>query len=1148
MFKNWIFLFASRSLLALTTLNVTLSSDNNPGGMGDVGDLRYCLNTMNQGLNGPPDDYAITFAFPMTIQLNGILPLINNSSNPVNITIGNSGSIQTVVIDGNSGAYSGLFIPMGNVTIQNMVFQNLTAKGGSGGDGTAGGGGGAGLGGAICIPQSFLNGSNPSITLMNVSIDTCSAIGGNGGSYFNISSPTGDEGGGGGGGRSGNGGSVATTGSTGGAGGGGFGGDGGDVTLSSSDPAGGGGGGGGGIGSKANLGPFANLGNGGSDQSVGSAGNGYGLTTTAGSGGGGYAGGIRAGGGGGGDITGGSPLAGGGGGGSAGLSGLEPQGNIPPGGSAAPSGGSGGDGGGGGGAAVVVTTSTNSVDGQAGNGGYGGGGGGGAGTGAYDTSYTVQGGSGGLGGGGGGGGANQSGLTPAGGGNSLGGGGGGGGGPTSGSNASGGTDIGSLGGGAGGFGANTFGFGSGGGGGGGGSGLGGAIFVDSFLNLTIQAIPGIPTIFNTTNNTTQGGAHGTGGPGGSDGFDGSALGNNIFLRAGSSLTLLAQNTNDLLTLGEQVSFVDDTLFGAGGTNISVRGNGTVIYNGSSDYQGSIMINNANFKVNGSINEASISVCRNISFSSQRGTLSGAGILTGNVFVNSGTISPNPGATLSLGSLTLSPADLINNTLGSLVHIEIDSGGTSLVSIAGPASLAGVLEIALDPSAAPGTYIVLTSSGITGTFDSIAFTGAAPSYSLSYLPIGAPTFVQFDFLGFSSLSLSTQGLKGNNLRVANYLNYLAPDAGGLGLTGQYALLNSLSPSEYRAALESISPSRNSIATFAAQNIMFMFSESLNAHFTKRRLAYNQSQNYHEAETSFVAYNDLLAVSPSPRSTIYNPPQNTSSQIWTMGFGQFSSQDAQDQTPSFNFNSGGFFVAYDYGNTDLGCIGALAGYAHSSIQEHQSMGNSQLSGGYFSIYGTRTFSEFFIDAALWGEYMDVDQKRTISFTGFKETAKSSYHAKELDLHFAAGYDFNIATGTIEPFGLLDWVFEWDPSYSEKGAAPYNMEISSRTSWMLRFETGLNGYNTTTYSSGTLIARAKLSYVYKKPHHVGHLNAAILTAPASFVVEAFTFEQSLISPAIEIFWQTKWNGYGSISYNGEFGSGYSSNQFYGKIGYSF
>lgn len=756
MYKYWmclIFLLISNSLYALTTLTVTSATDNNPGGMGEIGELRYVLNLMNQNLSTSADDYAIVFDSPMTIQLNGILPIINNSSNPVNITIGNPGSIPTVTIDGNSGAYSGFFIPMGNVTIQNMIFQNLTAKGGNGGDGISGGGGGMGAGAAIYAPQTFLNGSNPSITLMNVLVNQCSAVGGNGGSYFSLSSPTGNEGGGGGGGFSGNGGSIVTTGSTGGAGGGGFGGDGGNVTLAF-EAQGGGGGGGGGLGSRATLGPLTNLGNGGTDQSVGLDGNGYGLNITAGSGGGGNSGGINAGGGGGGGPIGIIQAFGGGGGGSWGTNGTPAQGNIPQFrprrlGSVAPSGGMGGDGAGGGGGGVVkYDVVPNEVDGQAGNGGYGGGGGGGAGTGARDSDYTVQAGTGGIGGGGGGGGVNQSGYTSAAGGNSQGGGGGGGGGPSSGTTALGGTDTGHLGGGEGGYGASNYGASYGGGGGGGGSGLGAAIFVDTGLNFTIKAFSGLPTTFNTTNNTTQAGTHGYGGPDGSDGTDGTALGNSIFLRTDSSLTFMAQDAGDVLTLGDQVAFTDDTIFGTVGSSVFVAGNGLVIYQGTTDYQGPVTVNNANFKVNGLINQAPIFVSRDSTFSSQRGTLSGSGALTGNVFVNSGTISPDVGATLTLGTLTLSSPAI--DTLGSLVHIDINSAGASSVAVTGSASLAGTLEINLDSSAQPGQYTLLTSTGITGTFESISFTGATPNYTISYLPVGAPTYVQFNFLGYPSL--------------------------------------------------------------------------------------------------------------------------------------------------------------------------------------------------------------------------------------------------------------------------------------------------------------------------------------------------------------------------------------------------------------
>lgn len=726
-----------RSAARTTTLTVTINTDNNPGGVGDVGDLRYVLNTMNQDLSTVPDDYEINFATPMTIQLNGILPIINNSSNPVNITIGNANG--TVTIDGNNGAYPGFFMPMGNVTIRNMVFQNLAAKGGDGGSGISGGGGGLGAGGGIFIPQVFLNGSNPSVTLSGVAINNCSAIGGNGGNYMG-GAITGLEGAGGGGGFWGNGGSVQVNdGNSGGGGGGGFGGDGGHVTLSANSPGGGSGAGGGGLGSRAIIGTLLNLGTGGSDQTAGFDGSGYGLSITAGSGAGGNVGGANAGGGGGGSSM---VASGGGGGGSAGTDGLAGIGNV------RSSGGHGGDGaGGGGGGVVMLNAASNAVDGSAGAGGYGGGGGGAAGLGAFDpgNGYTLNGGLGGLGGGGGGGGVDHVGATPAGGGNSLGGAGGGGGGPSSGLVAQGGVDMGLLGGGAGGSGANNIGAAFGGGGGGGGSALGGAIFVDSNLNLTLSALTGVPTTFNTSNNTTQAGVHGAGGGGGTDGTDGSHFGNSIFLRTGSTLTLSAPNANDILNLGSGVAFDDDTLFGGGGTSVLVRGNGTVVYEGTTDYQGTVLINNANLKVDGQMNQASVFVCRNSGFSSQRGKLSGGGTITGNVFANSGAISPGAGETLTVGSLNLNSADPGNGTLGSAVDIDINSGGTSLVAVTGTASLAGALQIKIDPSAQAGAYTLLTSSGITGTFDSVTFTGVTPSnYTLSYLPNGAPTYVQMTF--------------------------------------------------------------------------------------------------------------------------------------------------------------------------------------------------------------------------------------------------------------------------------------------------------------------------------------------------------------------------------------------------------------------
>ena len=65
-------------------------------------------------------------------------------------------------------------------------------------------------------------------------------------------------------------------------------------------------------------------------------------------------------------------------------------------------------------------------------------------------------------------------------------------------------------------------------------------------------------------------------------------------------------------------------------------------------------------------------------------------------------------------------------------------------------MAGVLEIDIDPNANLGTYRILTSSAITGTFDSVSFTGQTPKYSLSYVTLANPMYVQFDLISLSIL--------------------------------------------------------------------------------------------------------------------------------------------------------------------------------------------------------------------------------------------------------------------------------------------------------------------------------------------------------------------------------------------------------------
>lgn len=459
------------------------------------------------------------------------------------------------------------------------------------------------------------------------------------------------------------------------------GGDGGSATNIGNAGAGGGGGFGGG--------------NGGSCVSLVSTGGGGGGHSSGGSGGSQSS------------VNGGNGVFFGGGGGGAGTNSIV-SGGI--GGNASPTGlflggaESGGNGGGGAGDSQdgfsATGTGGSGIPGNGGNGIgadflFGGGGGGGA------ASETSSSGGIGIGAGGGGGGSNLAGGT----GGILGGGGGGGPGSVGGAGGFGAGGGGSV---IGGTGGGSFNAGGGNGGadpsaisgGGGGSGLGGAIFIQSNATLTIvnaQQIANNSVIAGVGGSSTSDTDPGYIPPG-----DGLALGSDIFIREQGSIIFNLSNT---LTIATPI-VGDQTNGPATSGGLQKIGNGILNLNGANTYSGLTSIDGGTLHLSGSV--------------IGNATINSGGILSGNATVG--------------GNLTNSGA----------VHVDITSGGTSLVAVTGTASLAGTLEVGITPNILSGKFTVLTASAITGTFSHVSFTQATPAqYTVSYLPVGSPTRVELN---------------------------------------------------------------------------------------------------------------------------------------------------------------------------------------------------------------------------------------------------------------------------------------------------------------------------------------------------------------------------------------------------------------------
>ena len=570
-----------------------------------------------------------------------------------------------------------------------------------------------------------------------------------------------------------------------------------------------------------------------------------------------------------------------------------------------------------------------------------------------------------------------------------------------------------------------------------------------------------------------------------------------------------------------------------------NGAGTLTFTTAQTYTGNTDINNGALALaTGSSLDSNVNVG-----SVSGGILKGVGTISKNVVVNAnGTVHPGN----SIGTLTIE-GDY--TTLGT-TEIEIDPNGTcSKLIVNGSVTLGGELLIDVPTGFYPaGTSyeIISAQTGLTGDFDFVTshLNGSVYKQVTSF-----PYQVFYIINSDHQSGIDTTGLRGNRLIVARYLNANSQ------LVGEtFSLLHELSGKPLRDALDTISPARDAITTTISQNTNFTLSNILDSRNNDDRVMRMIGK---ERDAAFLADNtdlevdELTACSRAqvidrlPKKRPLPRPKNHS--LWATGFGDLTHQKEQHQVPGFNSTSGGLLIGGDFtfGRTTLGA--ALA-YTHASIHEKQHFGHAAINSGLLSIYSTVEFNRLFIEGALWGGMQHTENQRNIFFPGFDATARSSYNSFQGDAHLSSGYYYSFLPGILEPFISVDWACNRDSAYNEQGASPFNMNRSRHFSSALRSEAGLNGYYTRDRSWGTFFLRGKASYINLIPFQVGQVTAFLTGAPSSFTVTSFIKTQNLIATAVEFFGQHRSGWFGSLQYDGQYGSSYSNNQATMRVGKMF
>ncbi len=572
----------------------------------------------------------------------------------------------------------------------------------------------------------------------------------------------------------------------------------------------------------------------------------------------------------------------------------------------------------------------------------------------------------------------------------------------------------------------------------------------------------------------------------------------------ADIVLLNNGSIDTTSNGYDIT-ISGNLIGGHEYTLHTLGTGTVTFSKQSFFSGLLNLTGGTTYLNG-LNACDVMV-------NSGAVLKGSGIGSGTVMVGDGGtywVGASIGHTI-IGNLFLSPE--------STTILDVNASDASSIVVTNIADIDGALTIMpeVDAYAHQGRYLLISADSLSGTFSSVS-TSPGFTFDLNY----QDDQIYLNYL----LAISTEGLDGNALKTANYLNAYAPAS--IGFT-QLAMLTG---DTLQDALNSVSPARNGFGTYIAAQTAFSLSNTLSMHLDHAR--------FMEREPAENNYTALLTADSSDSVVPQNSqPQNAFSG-WVTGFGEYAHQSASSQNPAFRFISEAALAGFDYHPGNRGLAGGSVGYAHSYYHENHHAGHGNINYYFASLYGNAFMGDFYLSPAVWGMFNQTQNRRKISFPGFEAVARANINAWQLIPHLEAGYDIGFSWGNMVPFTAADWAISWQRSYNEHGASPFNVRQKAKNTSMVRSETGLKFSEQWDYHWGSFFLKEKASYVFEKPYGTGTVNSSLVGVPNSFTLTSVNENLNLGSVGMDfVFAIGKQKPVKiELGYEGEFGANYWSN----------
>jgi outer membrane autotransporter protein len=411
-------------------------------------------------------------------------------------------------------------------------------------------------------------------------------------------------------------------------------------------------------------------------------------------------------------------------------------------------------------------------------------------------------------------------------------------------------------------------------------------------------------------------------------------------------------------------------------------------------------------------------------------------------------------TFQAGTLA-SPLHLSGNyvqtPIGVFQVVTDVNGRSSQLQITGTATLNGgtVSVLAGSGSYQPSTqYTILTSSGLSGRFNSVSSDFAFLTPTLSYDANNAYLGLALTPIRYSSIAETL-----NQAHTAD-----AIQSGGLGSPLSQAVVGR-SADGARQAFDALSGEAYASVDTALLDDSTMISQSILDRL--RQATFGQADGAMAAlgaggPTTIDPMADALGYAETElqlsgtaaatermgtTSTGTRAPTYSSIAVWGEAFGGWGRFDGNGNAAATRNDRGGFIAGVDSAVGDDWRAGLAGGVTSSTLDDDARNSSADIDSYNLALYAGRSFDALNLRFGGAYSWQTVSMNRKVQFPGFDEPVGSDYDARTGQIFGELGYSLNWRDVAFEPFAGFSYVHvDTDAAHEHGGAAALSVRGDS------------------------------------------------------------------------------------------------------------